>query len=104
MGQLHKYVASWKVKELFVRNRYRNLDDNHHPQILKELSLIGFPNLFEISLLNNEIESIEPITTIQAPSLQNFYISMWFINRRQQIDKCHQFQEGKLPIFITFFP
>ena len=48
---------------------------NKHKDILKDLSLIQFPSLLTINLCSNEIESLEPLSSITMPQLREIYLS-----------------------------
>ena len=54
-----------------------NLDDNKHPQILKDIKLIRFPNLRFFRPTGNEISSIEGIYKLDMPSLEEIFLSMF---------------------------
>ena len=52
-----------------------NSDEINHPQILKEISHISFPNLKYLVLIFNKISSIEGICKVYIPSLEQIYLS-----------------------------
>ena len=55
---------------LLIKYSFDWLDGNHHPEILKSISLINFPSLKTLYLYENEIESIEGIHRIGMPLIQ----------------------------------
>ena len=49
---------------------YSRIDGNLNPQIIKEISQINFPHLFEIFIYRNELESVEGLSRVEFPSLK----------------------------------
>ena len=72
-----------QLKSLIV-----HLGFNNHEHILKELAPIRLPNLKQITLSYNKISSVEVLSRIWIPELQNLLIDQNVLNSIKSIRKC----------------
>ena len=67
-------ISEWRLGTLKISNQKNNIADTHS-FTLRVISEIKFPNLKEIRLFDNKMETIEGLHRISMPALQDLYIS-----------------------------
>ena len=75
MGEISQHIKEWKITELHLGTVALIAGENKHPRILREISEIRFPNLEIISLLANDLESVEGLSRVYMPNLKSLGFS-----------------------------
>ena len=75
MNQVCPLIKEWKTETLNLSKRVLESEWNHFPTILREIKEVRFPDLKQICLSKNSLESVEGLNKIRLPKLEKFWIS-----------------------------
>ena len=70
MDEVCPFIKEWRTKQLLLRKYGYYIDFNQLPTIPKKIKEIKFPNLQNIGLGENLIESVEGLSQIHLPNLK----------------------------------
>ena len=75
MDEVCPLIKEWRTTNLKLCKYACDLDENSLPKILRQIKEVKFPNLQDIFLIGNLIESVEGLNRIHLPKLENLFIS-----------------------------
>lgn len=61
------------------------IGENQWPTLVRHLYPVYFPNMIELKIQGNQIESVEGLINISMPNLQKLYISTHYIRQIKTI-------------------